>query len=747
MKPIVYTKSRTTKEKDRGVHRTPSRNAEATRFHGAFTGGFSAGFHNTVGSKEGWEPIQHTYLEEEKEDEQDAALSSNPQENRGKKRRMQFKPQRIEDFMDDQDANEWGGPTKIHSQFDETTDRIIPRHQEVKEEGSSILSSKIFNLVYASDSMETIGKKLLRKLGLRDHHQKVAYVPTDTLENNMDSMDGHNTYVSDFLKHRGLKKVNIHDNIQNKNSPLIIIPETKIDYFGIGFTPFTHAPEFELYHKQRKQQSMIDPTDLEAPHNLSRRTNIYRTDDVRLGDDTTIDGYELVRRKGLLSSRSADHGVTTKHHFMGFHQDDDEDNVYDLVAIANGSSSTKHHFSTEYNQEVYDESDQEDFKQDHATKNHRQSNDGTTRDHSTAFADALHSWASIPQNSDTSAANDTSAKSSKSLLPNFVPNQIHDITSINKRWNGPNIPPDYVISRHIFQSSEPMAELKKLSEAMKLELIQRRKKYSQQQDSVRLPTVPKTRHSIDSKVPMTGTTFIGIKEEMNRRFTPSTPSGVHVMDTSTSTPSFSRSDMVTKLETKVIRTTSTWIPQALLCKRFHVIPTCTTETLNPISSKSKQTSHQEMIERITKGLIPKRQLSDTQQSGKVKFDRDIDSTHDNETGVVAVDRPSTQLLQSIFDSDDESEPLIVKKGIEHDTIHPSLVSNEQRNHDSLQDRDKKEDAKHNSSSSCSSPSETADQKYDMDHNNRHKKKHKKEKKKKKHKNHRLQRKEKRKDYL
>lgn len=26
------------------------------RFHGAFTGGFSAGYHNTVGSKEGWMP-------------------------------------------------------------------------------------------------------------------------------------------------------------------------------------------------------------------------------------------------------------------------------------------------------------------------------------------------------------------------------------------------------------------------------------------------------------------------------------------------------------------------------------------------------------------------------------------------------------------------------------------------------------------------------------------------------------------
>ena len=28
------------------------------RFHGAFTGGFSAGYYNTVGSAEGWTPAQ-----------------------------------------------------------------------------------------------------------------------------------------------------------------------------------------------------------------------------------------------------------------------------------------------------------------------------------------------------------------------------------------------------------------------------------------------------------------------------------------------------------------------------------------------------------------------------------------------------------------------------------------------------------------------------------------------------------------
>ena len=50
---------------------------ERVRLHGAFQGGFSAGYYNTVGSKEGWTP------------------SSNKQ-------------QSITDFMDEQDLQEFG---------------------------------------------------------------------------------------------------------------------------------------------------------------------------------------------------------------------------------------------------------------------------------------------------------------------------------------------------------------------------------------------------------------------------------------------------------------------------------------------------------------------------------------------------------------------------------------------------------------------------------------------------------------
>lgn len=65
------------------------------RLHGAFTGGFSAGYFNTVGSKEGWQPTQfvssradrHKHQQQKhQQQQQQHVLNSNPR-----------------DFMDEED--------------------------------------------------------------------------------------------------------------------------------------------------------------------------------------------------------------------------------------------------------------------------------------------------------------------------------------------------------------------------------------------------------------------------------------------------------------------------------------------------------------------------------------------------------------------------------------------------------------------------------------------------------------------
>lgn len=56
------------------------------RFHGAFTGGFSAGYWNSVGSKEGWRPAEF----------------------KSSRSNRQAREQKPEDFMDEEDLGSFG---------------------------------------------------------------------------------------------------------------------------------------------------------------------------------------------------------------------------------------------------------------------------------------------------------------------------------------------------------------------------------------------------------------------------------------------------------------------------------------------------------------------------------------------------------------------------------------------------------------------------------------------------------------
>ena len=107
------------------------------RFHGAFTGGFSAGFWNTVGSKEGFEP-------------------SSFQSSRAN--RQSSKKATAEDFMDAEDVNEFG---------------IAPKRLKVNEEflaSSENSSSKSLDILerHIRPNPVDLGIRLLRRLGVRD---------------------------------------------------------------------------------------------------------------------------------------------------------------------------------------------------------------------------------------------------------------------------------------------------------------------------------------------------------------------------------------------------------------------------------------------------------------------------------------------------------------------------------------------------------------------------------------------------
>uniref|UniRef100_A0A2N9HKB2 G patch domain-containing protein n=1 Tax=Fagus sylvatica TaxID=28930 RepID=A0A2N9HKB2_FAGSY len=140
------------------------------RFHGAFTGGFSAGYYNTVGSKEGWAPQPF--------------ISS-------RKNRAEVKEQSILNFLDeDEKADLEGQSLGTSMQFDTfgfTAAELARKQAEKEQQQRSVQDLKMESLsvfMYLRPSAipgpvpdeivlpatESIGVKLLLKMGWRHGH-------------------------------------------------------------------------------------------------------------------------------------------------------------------------------------------------------------------------------------------------------------------------------------------------------------------------------------------------------------------------------------------------------------------------------------------------------------------------------------------------------------------------------------------------------------------------------------------------
>ncbi|KAM8945992.1 G patch domain-containing protein 1 [Pelodytes ibericus] len=120
------------------------------RFHGAFMGGFSAGYFNTVGSKEGWAPSTF--------------VSSRA----GRSEKQHSRP---EDFMDEEDLGEFGiAPTEILTTDDfasKTKDRIRDKARELASVSAPIPGATILEDLIAPAKI-SIGVQLLRQMGWKE---------------------------------------------------------------------------------------------------------------------------------------------------------------------------------------------------------------------------------------------------------------------------------------------------------------------------------------------------------------------------------------------------------------------------------------------------------------------------------------------------------------------------------------------------------------------------------------------------
>eukprot|EP00961_Rhodomonas_salina_P217293 2936117-Rhodomonas_salina.1 len=112
------------------------------RLHGAFTGGFSAGYFNTVGSKEGWAPA--TFVS-------------------SRSNRAKYDKQKLEDFMDAEDvAEEQTGGMDLHATGDFAgmgKGDVLPPPKDILVPDDLLAPAE-----------DPIGFRLLRTMGWREGH-------------------------------------------------------------------------------------------------------------------------------------------------------------------------------------------------------------------------------------------------------------------------------------------------------------------------------------------------------------------------------------------------------------------------------------------------------------------------------------------------------------------------------------------------------------------------------------------------
>ncbi|KAI5895592.1 uncharacterized protein SCHCODRAFT_02699468 [Schizophyllum commune H4-8] len=183
------------------------------RLHGAFTGGFSAGYFNTVGSKEGWTPS--TFVSSRKD--------------RGK-----VKAARPEDFMDEEDMQDLRDSRKLV----DTTEQMdfTGRADERPDEGSDSIASALERSMLPPPT-DSAGARILKKMGWK-LGQGVG--PRVSLRQrriqDMQAASGHTLAADDIaLPDDGDEEASKHT-YAPRDTPVLLVPR-KDNTHGLGYRP------------------------------------------------------------------------------------------------------------------------------------------------------------------------------------------------------------------------------------------------------------------------------------------------------------------------------------------------------------------------------------------------------------------------------------------------------------------------------------------------------------------------------
>ncbi|EIW59856.1 uncharacterized protein TRAVEDRAFT_148029 [Trametes versicolor FP-101664 SS1] len=184
------------------------------RLHGAFTGGFSAGYFNTVGSKEGWAPS--TFVSSRNE-------------------RAKQKAARPEDFMDEEDIAELRESRKLvdeHEEMDFGGTAAEKRKQQAGTAEQDPISAALAASL-APAPKDSMGAQILKKMGWRPG-QGIGPRVTLAQRKRQDAgfldpskeVDGEEDDIEEAKKHM----------YPRRDIPVIIAPR-KDNFHGLGYSP------------------------------------------------------------------------------------------------------------------------------------------------------------------------------------------------------------------------------------------------------------------------------------------------------------------------------------------------------------------------------------------------------------------------------------------------------------------------------------------------------------------------------
>jgi len=360
----------------------------------------------------------------------------------------------------------------------------------------------------------------------------------------------------------------------------------------------------------------------------------------------------------------------------GFSLHDDDDQVYDnsIGHLHHATTTKRKPDLSEYHNEVYEgsDSDVDDNNNGHffhetnqnlsSTQMKNANKEKSIKHHHTqvdSFAGALSAWASDGKSSIGGFSQQHQEQKNRAVTSDGEPPlsgfELGGSNSSNiKRYPGPEVPADYVVTIHIFPNFDSISKMKKLSSQMKRQLQSENLKRNVVESHNKKQRLES--HNKKQRLePMAGPSFASLSTALKDRFTVSN----HKMNATTHT---SKTEITCIDPTKVSskRTTILWQPSQLLCKRFNITAVPSRKIAGKTSLTSSKSNHTRPISETREETFFRTevlsQLNPSTKSTLSSSNSNLNTSLSEDK--TKIERPSFDLMKSIFeptsDEDDSS---------------------------------------------------------------------------------------------